>query len=79
MTKQTQLKYPIEVRHGPSISDNIKHWRVFNDDQEIKKFLELTGEFSNSQIDEEQDDYDWDEFPSFIEHSIVDHNIIELK
>ena len=45
---------------------------------EIKKFLELTGEFSNSQIDEEQDD-DVDEFPSFPKQSIVDHKIIELK
>ena len=41
--------------------------------------MELTGEFSNSQIDEEQDDDDGDEFPSFIEHSIAYHNIIELK
>ena len=45
--QNTQLKYPIEVRHRPSIHDNIKHWRVFQDDMEIKKFLELTGEFSN--------------------------------
>ena len=77
--QNTQLRYPIEVRNRPSIPDNIKHWKVFQDDLEIKKFLELTGEFSNSQIDEEQDDDDGDEFPSFIEQSIVDHNIIELK
>ena len=27
--KQTQLKYPIEVRYRPSVTDNIKQWRVF--------------------------------------------------
>ena len=27
--QNTQLRYPIEVRHRPSIPDNIKHWRVF--------------------------------------------------
>ena len=77
--QNTQLKYPIEVRHRPYILDNIKHWKVFQDDLEIKKFLELTGEFSNSQMDEKQDDDDGDEFPSFTKHSIVDHKIVELK
>ena len=50
----------------PSIPDRIKHQRVLHDNQEIRKFLELTGEFSNSQIDEEQDD-DGNELPSFLE------------
>ena len=27
--KTTHLKYPIEVRYRPSVSDNIKQWRVF--------------------------------------------------
>ena len=54
--KTTHLKYPIEVRYRPSVPDNIKQWRVFEDDLEIKIFLELTGEFSNSLIDQEQDD-----------------------
>ena len=35
--KTTQLKYPIEVRYKPSIPDNIKQWRVFEDDLQIKK------------------------------------------
>ena len=65
--QNTQLRYPIEVRHRPSIPDNIKHWKVFHDYLEIKKFLELTSEFSNSQMDKEQDDDDGDEFPSFTE------------
>ena len=35
--KQNHLKHPIEVRYRPSVPDNIKHWRVFEDDIEIKK------------------------------------------
>ena len=49
--KQTQLKYPIEIRYRPLVPDNIRQWRVFEDDLEIKRFLELTGEFSNLLID----------------------------
>ena len=51
---------------------------MFQDDHEIKKLLELIGEFLTSHIDEEQDD-DVDEFPSFTEQLIANHNIIELK
>ena len=54
--KTTQLKYPIEVRYKPFVPDNVKWWRVFEDDIEIKRFVEVTGEFSNSLIDQEQDD-----------------------
>ena len=56
ITKQTQLKYPIEIRYRPSVPDNTRQWNVFEDDMEIKKFLELSGEFSNSLIDQDQDD-----------------------
>ena len=35
--KKTQLKYPIEVRYRPSVPDNVKQWKVFEDDIEIKK------------------------------------------
>ena len=49
--KTTQLKYPIEVRYRPSVPDNVNQWNFFEDDIEIKRFLELTGEFLNSLID----------------------------
>ena len=53
--KIIHLKYPIEIRYKPPVLDNIKHWKFFHDDQEIKEFLELTDEFSNSLIDHDQD------------------------
>ena len=36
----------------PSIPDNTKHWQVFEYDMQIKRFLEMSGEFVNSHIDE---------------------------
>ena len=51
--KVTHLKYPIDVRYRPSVPDDIKHWKVFHDDQEIKEFLDLLGEFSNDLVDQE--------------------------
>ena len=51
---------------------------IFEDDIEIKRFLELTGEFSNSLIDQEQYD-EVEDFEDIAENEIVGHKIIELK
>jgi hypothetical protein len=55
-----KLKYHIEIRHKPSIPNNIQHWQVFEDDEQIKKFLEAVGEFSKTHTDQEnQNDPIW--------------------
>ena len=41
-----KLKYDIEVKYRPSIPDNIKNWKVFEDDIEIKKFMKAVDEFA---------------------------------
>jgi hypothetical protein len=33
------MKYEIEVRHSPSIIDNVKHRKIFEDDKHIIRFL----------------------------------------
>jgi ribonuclease HI len=40
------LKYHIQMRHRPSIPDNVQHWQVFEDDEQLRKFLESLDEFS---------------------------------
>jgi hypothetical protein len=50
-----QVKYEIEMRYRPSIQDNIKYWQVFEDDQQIKRFLEVIDEFSAINIDLDED------------------------
>ena len=45
-------KYEVEDRHRPSVPDNVKSWKVFEDDKQIHNFLTLTGEFEGLTIDE---------------------------
>ena len=46
-------RYEIQVKHRPSIPDNVKNWKVFENNHQIKRFLENEEEFINTQIDEE--------------------------
>lgn len=48
------LMYEVEVRHRPSIPDNVKHWQGFEDDEQIKWFIEVVGELTSSTIDLEE-------------------------
>ena len=47
----SKKKYKITVVHRPSIIDNSNYWKVFEDDLKIKRFLEMSNEFVNTQID----------------------------
>ena len=51
-----QSTYDVQVKHRPSVPDNIKHWQIFQDDQQIKKFLECVDDFSENQVDQDQED-----------------------
>jgi hypothetical protein len=44
-------KYEIEVKHRPSVLDNIKYWQVFEDDKKIIRFLQNSNEFASTHID----------------------------
>ena len=33
--------YQIEVKHRPSVPNNVKYWKFFEDDSHINKFLTL--------------------------------------
>lgn len=47
-----KLRYEIKVRYRSSIPDNVRHWQVFEDDQQIKRFLEIVEEFNNTHMDQ---------------------------
>jgi ribonuclease HI len=51
-------KYDVEIKYRPSVPDNVKHWKVFEDDLEIKKFLQSVDEFSTLHIDQDPDTED---------------------
>jgi hypothetical protein len=73
-----KLNYHIEMRQKPSIPNNVKHWQIFEDDEQIKKFLEMVDEFSETHIDQEnQNDPIWimkeGEEPKKFQDKITNH------
>ena len=48
-----KLSYDVQVKYRPSLPDNAKFWRVFENDEELSKFLQLVDEFSDIHIDQE--------------------------
>jgi hypothetical protein len=49
------VRSDVEIKYRPSVPDNVKHWKVFEDDQEIEKFLQSVDDFSALHIDEDPD------------------------
>lgn len=72
------LRYEVEVRYKPSILDNVKHWQVFEDDEQVKRIIEVIGEFSNSTIDQEEEK-EVDQKTTSWEDTLVGHKILQLK
>jgi hypothetical protein len=72
-----KLKYDVEVRYRPSIPDNAKHWKVFEDDLEINIFHETVEEFSALHIDQDQDTEKNPHADIFL-NKIADHKIVQF-
>jgi ribonuclease HI len=72
-----KLKYDVEVKYRPSIPDNVKHWKVFEDDFKIKRFMEIVEEFSNLHIDQGHDDTKSLHANIFL-NKIAYHKIVQL-
>jgi hypothetical protein len=76
--QKVQASYEIQIKHRPSILDNIKHWQVFEDDQEIKIFMECVEEFVDIQVDQEEDIVETAKKKSF-QNTFAGQKIMELK
>ena len=48
-----RLSYDIQVKYRPSIPDNVKFSKVFENDDELSKFLQVVDEFYDMHIDQE--------------------------
>jgi hypothetical protein len=73
----TKLKYDVEVKYRPSILDNVKHWKVFEDDLEIKIFMKTVEEFPALHIDQKPNDENNPHADKFL-NKISDQNIVQL-
>jgi hypothetical protein len=72
-----KLMYDVEVKYRPSIPDNVKHWKVFEDDLEIKIFLETVDEFSALYIDQDPDS-ELNPHADVFLNKIANHHIVQL-
>jgi hypothetical protein len=45
-------KYEIEVKHRMTVPDNIKHWQVFENEKQVERFLLISDDLSNMNIDD---------------------------
>jgi hypothetical protein len=73
----SMVKYDVEIKYRPFVPDNVKHWKVFEDDIEIKKFLQFVDEFSALHIDQDPD-LKGDPYPVVFLNEIANHQIIQL-
>ena len=48
-----KLSYDVQVKYRPSLPDNVKFLKVFENDDELSKFLQLVDELSYMHIDHE--------------------------
>jgi hypothetical protein len=79
------LKFPlppmvekdVDIRYRPSVPDNVKHWKVFEDDSELERFLQSVNEFSVLHIDQDPD-LEGDPRPEEFVNKIANHQIIQL-
>jgi hypothetical protein len=72
-----KLKYEVKVRYRPSIPDNVKYWRVFEEDSEIKRFIEAIDDFSSIHIDQDEDLDEVNQNLNF-HNMIIGHKILQL-
>jgi ribonuclease HI len=72
-----KIKNDVEIRYRPSVPGNIKHWKVFKDDLEIKKILQSIDEFSTLHIDQDPD-LDSHPHPEVFLNKIANHHIVHL-
>jgi hypothetical protein len=72
-----KLRYDIEVRYRASIPENVKNWKVFENDIEIKRFLETVEEFSALHIDQDSASEEDSQADTFL-NKIVDNHIVQL-
>ena len=72
-----RLSYDVQVKYRPSLLDNVKFWRVFENDGELSKFLQLVDEFSNIHID--QENLHLEESKQLkLKDIVTEHNIVQF-
>jgi hypothetical protein len=72
-----RLNYEIQVKYRPSLPDNIKYWKVFEDDDELSRFLQVVDECSGMHIDQEDQNVEESKNPK-PKRKMGQHDIVQL-
>jgi hypothetical protein len=79
-----EKRYEIEVRHRLVIPNNIEHWQVFDHEKKVERFLLMSDEFANMNIDreyynDEDEDIDTHSDGDTFQNQIAGRDIIQLN
>jgi ribonuclease HI len=72
-----RLNYEIQVKYRPSLPDNIKYWKVFEDDDELNRFLQVVDEFSDMHVDQQNLNVEESQKPK-LKQRLGQHDIVQL-
>jgi hypothetical protein len=73
-----KLNYELQVKYRPSLPDNVKFWKFFDDVAKLKIFLEVMDEFADLQIDLENEHDEEVEKPK-LRIKIGAHEMVQLS
>jgi hypothetical protein len=75
--------YEVEIKHKPTMPDNIKYWKAFEDDKKTESFLKMEDGFENVNIDEEYCDEEVDVVvftkDGYFKNHIAGRDTVQLK
>jgi ribonuclease HI len=72
-----RLNYEIQVKYRQSLPDNIKYCKVFEDDDELSRFLQVLDEFFDMHIDQEYQNVEESKKPK-LKRKMGQHDIVHL-
>jgi ribonuclease HI len=72
-----RLNYEIQVKYRPSLTDNVKYWKVFEDDDELSRFLLAADKFYDMHIDQENQNVEESKKPK-LKRKMGQHDIVQL-
>jgi ribonuclease HI len=72
-----RLNYEIQVKYKPSLLENIKYWKVFEDDDELNRFLQEVDEFSDMHVNQQNQNVEESQKPK-LKQKLGQHDIVQL-
>jgi ribonuclease HI len=72
-----RLNYEIQVKYRPSLPNNIKYCKFFEDDNKLSRFLQVVDEFSNIHIDQKNQNVEESKKPK-LKRKMGHHDIVQL-